>query len=56
MNSLIVKDADSLSYLTGLDPSPWLYLRLLPYLDESQRFVAKAYGMGFRDSIAEAGD
>ena len=56
MNSLIVKDADSLSYLTGLDPSPWLYLRLLPYLDESQRFVAKAYGMGFRDGIAEVGD
>lgn len=56
MNSLIVKDADSLSYLTGLDPSPWLYLRLLPYLDESQRFVAKAYGTGFRDGIAEAGD
>ena len=56
MDSLIVKDADSLSYLTGLDPSPWLYLRLLPYLDESQRFVAKAYGTGFRDGIAGAGD
>lgn len=55
-NALVVKDADSLSYLTGLDPSPWLYLRLLPYLDESQRFVAKAYGTGFRDGIAEAGD
>lgn len=40
---LIVKDADSLSCLTGLDPSPWLYQRLLPFLDESQHFVAKAY-------------
>jgi len=49
MDALIVKDADSLSYLTGLDPSPWLYLRLLPYLDESQRFVRKAYGEGFSD-------
>lgn len=56
MDALIVKDADSLSYLTGLDPSPWLYLRLLPYLDESQRFVTKAYGAGFREAMAEAGD
>lgn len=55
-SSLIVKDADSLSYLTGLDPSPWLYLRLLPYLDESQRFVAKAYGAGFRKGMADAGE
>lgn len=55
-NSLIVKDADSLSYLTGLDPSPWLYLRLLPYLDESQRFVAKTYGTGFHDAVAEGSD
>ena len=52
-DALIVKDADSLAYLTGLDPSPWLYLRLMPYLDESQRFVAKAYGDGF-GQIGEA--
>ena len=50
-SGLIVRDADSLAYLTGLDPSPWLYLRLIPYLDESQRFVAKAYGAGFRDGV-----
>lgn len=54
--SLIIHDADSLSYLTGVDPSPWLYVRMLPYLDESQRFVAKAYGTGFRTAIAEADD
>lgn len=41
---LIVKDADSLSYLTGVDPSPWLYMRMVPYLADSQRFVRKAYG------------
>ena len=41
---LLVKDADSLSYLTGTDPSPWLYLRMIPYLADSQRFVQKAYG------------
>ena len=46
---LIVKDADSLSYLTGLDPSPWLYLRLVPYLTESQRFVEKAYGSALQE-------
>ena len=52
--SLVVEDADTLSYLTGVDPSPWLYLRMIPYLDESQRFAAKAYGQGFRTAIAEA--
>ena len=43
-SGLIVRDADSLAYLIGTDPSPWLYQRLIPYLDESQRYVAKAYG------------
>ena len=54
--SLIVRDADSLAYLTGLDPSPWLYLRLIPFLAESQRFVEKAYGDGFRDIANETDD
>lgn len=53
---LIVADADSLAYLTGVDPSPWLYTKMIPYLDETQRLVAKAYGPGFRDGIAEAGE
>lgn len=47
---LLVKDADSLSYLVGTDPSPWLYLRLMPYLADSQRFVMKAYGDGFDET------
>ena len=55
-DALIVKDADSLSYLTGLDPSPWLFLRLIPYLAESQQFVEKAFGDGFRDIANETGD
>lgn len=41
---LIIKDADSMSYLTGIDPSPWIYIRLIPYLSDSQLFVEKAYG------------
>lgn len=41
---LLVKDADMLNYLTGLDPSPWLYIRMVPFLDESQRFIEKVYG------------
>ena len=53
--ALIVKDADSLNYLTGVDPSPWLYLRMVPFLAESQRFVQKAFGEGFGD-ITSAGD
>ena len=52
-DALIVKDADSLAYLTGLDPSPWLYLRLMPYLADSQRFVEKAYGSAFPDETAD---
>lgn len=43
-DALIIKDADSLSYLTGADPSPWLYMRLIPYMADSQHFVEKAYG------------
>lgn len=53
ISRLIVRDADSLGYLTGLEPSPWLFLRMVPYLGESQHFVAKAYGTGF-DTIGEA--
>ena len=52
---LIIKDADSLAYLTGLDPSPWLFLRLVPFLAESQHFVEKAYGSDFSD-ITSAND
>lgn len=47
MQLLIVKDADIMNYLTGIDPSPWLYIRLIPFLTESQRFVEKCYGSGF---------
>ena len=53
ISRLIVGDADSLGYLTGLEPSPWLFLRMVPYLGESQHFVSKAYGTGF-DTIGEA--
>ena len=41
MQLLIVKDADIMNYLTGIDHSPWLYIRLIPFLAESQRFVEK---------------
>ena len=43
-SALAVADADTLSALTGLDNSPWLFLRMIPYIDESQHFVQKAYG------------
>ena len=41
---LIVKNADALTWLTGIDNSPWLYTRLIPFLTDSQHFVEKAYG------------
>lgn len=43
-DSLVVKSAESLTWLTGVDQSPWLYMRMVPFLSESQRFVEKAYG------------
>lgn len=44
---LIVKDATSLTWLTGADESPWLYMQLVPHLAESQHFVERAYGEAF---------
>lgn len=44
---LIVKDSGTMAWLTGVDDSAWLYLRLQPFLAESQRFVEKAYGEAF---------
>ena len=52
IQALVVKDADSLNYLTGLDPSPWLFQRLVPFLWESQLKVMKAYGEGW-DTLDE---
>lgn len=47
ISTLIVKNADNLTWLTGIDPSPWLFLRMVPYLAESQHFVEKAFGSAF---------
>lgn len=46
-SQLIVTGADELTWLTGIDNSPWLYTRLIPFLAESQRFAEKAYGENF---------
>lgn len=47
MQRLIVRDAASLTWLTGADNSHWLFFRLTPYMAESQDFVEKAYGEPF---------
>lgn len=47
MQRLIVREATSLTWLTGADNSPWLFFRLTPYLAESQDFVERAYGEQF---------
>jgi len=47
IQKVIIRDADELTWLTGVEPSPWLYVQLLPFLLESQQFVTKAYGEGF---------
>ncbi len=51
---LIVRSAEMLTWLTGADESPWLYLRLVPHLAESQRFVEQAYGSKFDAGSIEA--
>lgn len=53
--ALIVKDADTLAFLTGLDPSPWLYQRLIPFLWNSQLYVKRAYGDGW-DALEKQDD
>ena len=50
IQQLIVKDADTMNYLTGIDPSPWLFIRLVPFLAESQRFVEKCFGTAFDEN------
>ena len=50
---LIVRSAEILTWLTGADESPWLYLRLVPHLAESQRFVEQAYGSKFNAGSIE---
>lgn len=47
IQKVIIGNADELTWLTGIEPSPWLYIQLLPFLLESQQFVEKAYGEGF---------
>jgi hypothetical protein len=47
MQALIVSNADMLAQLTGVDASPWLFVRMVPFLTESQLYVEKAYGENF---------
>lgn len=51
---LIIDGADTLTWLTGVDPSPWLYMRLVPFLAESQHFAEKAFGTPFNPADFEA--
>jgi hypothetical protein len=43
IQKVIIGNADELTWLTGIEPSPWLYIQLLPFLLESQQFVEKAF-------------
>ena len=44
---LIIGDAATLSWLTGVSESPWLYFQLVPFMADSQHFVEKAFGTAF---------
>lgn len=47
MQRLIVRDSRSLTWLTGMEDSPWTFLRLTPFMAESQDFVQRNYGSTF---------
>ena len=41
---LLIPNAESVTWLTGVETSPYLYLRLVPFLTDAQRYVAKRLG------------
>lgn len=47
MKRLIVRDSRSLTWLTGIKDSPWTFLRMVPFLAESQDYVQRHYGSAF---------
>jgi len=47
MKRLIVRDSRSLTWLTGIKDSPWTFLRMVPFLAESQDYVQRNYGSTF---------
>lgn len=51
MQRLIVSDAGLLASLTGVDASPFLFVRMVPFLAESQHYVEKAYGEPFATAL-----
>ena len=54
---LVVKSARALTWLTGVDESPWLYITMIPHLADSQRYVEKAYGNALDvDAASELAD
>jgi len=47
MKRLIVRDSRSLTWLTGIKDSPWTFLRMVPFLAETQDHVQRHYGSAF---------
>lgn len=55
MSGLIVKDCETLNWVTGIEFSNHLLIRLLPLLNEAQMYVQKSYGTTPLSEITDEG-
>ena len=55
MNGLVVKDCETLQWVTGIEFSNHLLIRILPLLNEAQMYVQKAYGEAPLSGIDDEG-
>lgn len=53
LSALLIPDADMLQWVTGIEASPHLFLRLVPLLHEAQLYVQKSYGEGSLSAIED---
>ena len=44
LSSLLITKADTMEWVTGIETSPHLFLRLVPLIHEAQLYVQKSYG------------
>lgn len=55
MSGLVVKDCETLNWVTGIEFSNHLLIRLLPLLNEAQMYVQKSYGSAPLSEITDEG-
>lgn len=53
LQALLIQDVDTLQWVTGIEITPHLFLRLIPLLHEAQIYVQTAYGEAALSSIED---